>query len=177
MAANCGYDEPASPDKTIATVEIGGIQYQCMVLCDGTTGKSVVLPVDATYGIPVDVKRAVAVSDVNDKVTIAGTEYDVKSVAVNATASGDNSVISAVVGKRYRVLSINLWSDTALGVAIKDSAGTLIEAMTVAIGGSIQINPPHGYIAQCGATNRALILNLSGVGNVRGVIQYVELTA
>lgn len=176
MAANCGYDEPASPDKTIATIEVGGIQYQCMILCDYTAGKATPLAVDGTYGIPVDVKRTAPVTSVNDKVVIGGAEYDVKVVAVNATASGDNTVISAVSGKRYRILSINLWSDTALGIAIKDSSGTLVEAMTVAIGGAIQINPPHGYVAQCGATNRALIVNLSSIGNVRGVIQYVELT-
>lgn len=177
MAANCGYDEPASPDKTIATVEVGGIQYQCMILCDSVAGKATPLPVDGTYGIPVDVKRTAANARVNDKVSIAGVEYDVKSVAVNATASGDNTVIAAVSGKRYRVLSVNLWSDTALGVLFNDGSGTLVEAMTVAIGGAIQMNPPAGYLFQCGATNRALKINLSTSGNVRGVIQYVELTA
>jgi len=177
MAANCGYDEPASPDKTIATFEVGGVQYQCVVLCDSVSGKATPLPIDATYGIPVDVKRTAAHAGVIDKVSIGGVEYDVKSVSVNATASGDADVIAAVSGKRYRVLSVNLWSDTALAVMFKDGVSTLVEAMTVAIGGAIQMNPPHGYLFQCGATNRALKINLSTSGNVRGVVQYVELTA
>lgn len=173
MAANVQVDEGS--DKTIATFEVGGVHYQCMILCDSVAGKVSPLPVDATYGIPVDVKRSTPIVDVCDKVLIGGAEYDVKTVAVNATASGENTILAATTGKRWRILSISVWSDTGLAMNLNDGTGTLIEAMTVVSGGSVQIAPPHGYVCQCGGTNRPIKMNLSTTGNVRGIIQYVEL--
>lgn len=175
MAANVQVDE--GTDKTVATFEVGGIHYQCMVLCDSVSGKASPLPIDATYGIPVDVKRSTPIPDVCDKVLIGGAEYDVKTLAVNATASGENTLLAGVSGKRYRILSVYLWSDTGLAMNLNDGTATLIEAMTVVSGGAVQIAPPHGYVCQCGGTNRPIKTNLSTTGNVRGIIQYVELLA
>lgn len=174
MAANVTIDE--GTDKSIGTFEVSSQHIQAVAIVDSVGGKSVPLAVDATYGIKGDVTRLPTLTISQDSVLIAGVAYTVKQVAVNASTSGDaNEVIAAVSGKRYRVLSVNLYAATATTIAIKDGTDTLIAAMTV--GTSLNINPPVGYVCQCGATNRALKLTLGGAVAVVGVITYVELTA
>lgn len=174
MAANVSIDEGS--DKDIGTFEVGGLQIQAVAIVDSVGGKGTPLAVDATYGIKTDLTRVPALAIAQDSVTIAGTAYTVKQVAVNCATSGDaNTIIAAVSGKRYRVLSVHLFAESAVTVAIKDGTDTLIEAMTFLT--ALILNPPLGYVCQCGATNRALKLTLGSAVNVRGFMTYVELTA
>lgn len=174
MAANVGVDE--GTDKQVASFEVSSLQIQAVAIVDSVGGKAVPLAVDATYGIKADVTRVPALAIAQDSVTVAGVAYTVKQVAVNCATSGDaNTIIAAVSGKRYRVLSVHLFAESAVTVAIKDGVGTLIEAMTFLT--ELTLNPNHGYVCECGATNRALKLTLGGAVNVRGFMTYIELTA
>lgn len=174
MAANVSIDEGS--DKSIGTFEVGGVQIQAVALVDSVGGKGTPLPVDATYGIPADIKRVPALPIAQDSVTFGGVAYTVQQVAVDAATSGDaNTIVAAVSGKRYRVLSVHLYVDSSVTIAIKDGTDTLIAAMTV--GTSLIINPRAGYVCQCNGTNRPLKLTLGGAVNVRGLITYIELTA
>lgn len=174
MAANVSIDE--GTDKDIGTFEVGGVQIQAVAIVDSIGGKAVPLAVDATYGIKGDVTRLPTLTISQDSVLIAGVAYTVKTAIVNCNTSGDaNEIIAAVSGKRYRVLSLSLYPDSAVTIAIKDGVATLIEAMTFT--GALIIAPPVGYVCQCGATNRALKLTLGSGVVVRGIVTYVELTA
>jgi hypothetical protein len=48
----------------------------------------------------------------------------IKYVRVNATADGDNTVITAVTGKKIRVLGYVLVANAAGAVTLQDSTGT-----------------------------------------------------
>jgi len=173
MAANITVDEGSA--KVVATFEVSSQHIQAVAIVDSAGGKAVPLSVDATYGIKADLTRVPALPIAQDSVTIAGTAYTVKTVAVNATASGANIIIAAVSGKRYRILSMNLFADSSVTVQVDDGTSTLIQPMTVL--SNLSFNPPVGYICEGAATNRPIKLTLGGAVNVRGFMTYVELTA
>ena len=105
-----------------------------------------------------------------------GLTGDVKWAEINATAAGDTQVVAAVTGKKIRAVGWLLVCSVAVGVAWKSGAGTtLINAMSFATNGGISAaNYGQGYAFET-AVSGALVINLSGIANVRGSLCYVEV--
>lgn len=102
---------------------------------------------------------------------------DIKYVRVNATADGDNTVISAVAGKALRVLSYQLTSTAAGTVTLQDTAGSPAVFASFAM-------PANGNITYTGGLQAPAFETASGVGlevsngtgvDTLGHITYLEI--
>lgn len=105
----------------------------------------------------------------------AGVDLTLRFANINLTASGDVTIVSAVPGKKIRVLSVALGSDGNGAVRWKSGSGN--------ISGPIQMDKAGGYAvaADFGLmetnTGESLVLNLDSEINVGGHISYVEVDA
>ena len=99
----------------------------------------------------------------------------VKRAVIDAATSGDNSIVSAVTGKKIRVLSVVLVSAGTVTVRFESGAGgtALTGQLTLAanVGFSSGYSPVGHFETAAGA---ALNLELSGAVSVDGWIVYVE---
>jgi len=94
---------------------------------------------------------------------------------INATGSGDNTVIAAVTGKVLRVVHIWFNAALAVGVSFKSGNNTKVESMLMATNGFFEASGlPNGWVVQTNA-GEAFVLNNSLAVNVRGGLLYVEL--
>ena len=102
--------------------------------------------------------------------------YTVKWDDINATASGDTTVVAAVSGKKIRVLQMGFSVSAAVNIAWKSGASTTkIAARSFPANGGIEsgdVSP--GWVVETDA-GEALVINLSGTANVRGQVNYIEV--
>lgn len=102
-----------------------------------------------------------------------------KFVAIAAATSGDNTILSAVSGKKIRVLAMNFVLAAATNVYVKDGAGTVLWAGSTntanfaANGGIVLPFCPVGWFETAAA--QALVINLSAANKCGGSIVYVEV--
>ncbi len=117
-----------------------------------------------------------AMSASNETATVYNgtTALTPKFAPISASSSGDNSVVSAVVGKKIRVLR---WSVSGSGtVNIKwrngttDVTGLYYLVANATVGGAYC---PVGHFET--SSNAALQINLSGATAVGGVLTYIEV--
>ena len=98
-----------------------------------------------------------------------------KHAKINATASGDTTVVSAVTGAKIRVISVVFTCSEQVNVAWKSGASTTkINAMPwAALGGMAEnFKPGHFFETDSG---EAAVINLSKTANVRGILNYIEV--
>lgn len=103
--------------------------------------------------------------------------YTVKWAEINATASGDTTVVAAVTGRKIRVLSYFIGPvSAAVNIAWKSGAGTTkVNAMTFAINeGMVVPDMSPGWAVETDSGG-ALVINLSAAANVRGAVNYIEV--
>lgn len=106
-----------------------------------------------------------------------GQEYQVKFAKINAATSDDNTIVSAVTGKKIRVLS--LWFTVAGAVNTRFESGAGGTALTgvnewAAKGDGICIPfSPVGHFET--ASGALLNLELSGNVSVDGALTYLEV--
>lgn len=136
-------------------------------------------------GSEVDVTNQPARDNATDTITSTldtaaisddGTLLTPKFVAINATTNGDNTIVSAVVGKKVRVLSYVLMADAEVGAAFEDGAGgTELSGQLpcAARGGAVGPFSPVGHFET--TANTLLNLELDAAANVRGHLTYVEV--
>lgn len=109
------------------------------------------------------------------EIIIDGTSYEVKQQIINFTALGPSTMVSAVVGKRIRVIAFYLWPSLNTKLEWRSGASVTIQPQTVS--GGIQFGDCYlpGYWMQT-AVGEALILRqaVTTAAEVRGVIHYVE---
>lgn len=104
-------------------------------------------------------------------------EPEIKSATIAASASGDNTIVSAVSGKRIAVIGWVWVAQGTVNVKWKDGAATdKTGAMNFQAreGVSVPLGAPHRYWF-IGSTNTALILNLSAAVQVDGIVTYQEI--
>lgn len=100
---------------------------------------------------------------------------EVKQAKIQATASGDTTVVAAVSGKVIRLLSVVLTCSVQVNVAWKSGASTTkIPAMPFAQYGGMSHTPSLGWFYETDS-GEAAVINLSGTANVYGTVQYVEV--
>lgn len=112
---------------------------------------------------------------INGHVMIDGVICEVKSRAINATASGNNTILPAQLTRRFRVLTIAFTCSGAVDITFISGSTTLINAMSFANNGGLGVNlTPAGFMPM-GGVNENWIMSLSSAKNVRGWLTYVEL--
>lgn len=100
----------------------------------------------------------------------------IKRAVIDDAASGDNTIVAAVSGKKIRVLSFFLVADGAVTVAFEDGAsGTALTGdMSMAANGVLVVpHNPHGWFET--SVNTLLNIELGGAVGVRGALTYVEV--
>lgn len=118
--------------------------------------------------------RSVA-EQINGSIRVGASSLEVKWIKINATASGDNTIISAVASKKLRVIGIAFVCSSSVDIIFKSGANTLIDAMQFAKNGGIADNgQPVGYWLETNS-GEAFIMNLNSAVNVRGRCYYVEV--
>jgi hypothetical protein len=104
------------------------------------------------------------------------TRNQAKYAVIDHATSGDNSVVTAVTGKRIRVHALTLVSAGTVTARFESGAGgtALTGQMTMAVNTSITLpfNPVGWFETAAGA---ALNLELSGAVSVDGVLVYTEI--
>lgn len=101
--------------------------------------------------------------------------YTVKNAAINATASGDTTVVALVSGKKLRAFSVLLTVSTQVDVAWKSGASTTkIAAMSFPQYGGMNQDYLPGWFMETDA-GEPMVINLSENANVRGVVNYIEV--
>lgn len=101
--------------------------------------------------------------------------YVLKSAVINNASSGDNTLVSAVAGKKIRVLAIVLISDGTVDVRFESGAGgtALTGQMPLLVNTGFSIASAWGLFET--ASNTLLNLELSAAINVHGWITYIEV--
>lgn len=101
----------------------------------------------------------------------------IKYAKINASSSGNNTLVSAVAARKIRVINYTLVGDGAVDakfVSDGDSDTDLTGPMAIAAAGG-------GMVAAAGAglfetvRGEALLLNLSGAVEVNGHLAYLEV--
>jgi len=106
--------------------------------------------------------------------------YDtIKRVAVSAALNGDNAIVAAVVGKKLRVLALDVSAAGAVNAKLRSDVGAGGSDITglhyfAAAGGMWQMDT-LGYGWCETDAGEALNLNLSGAVAVAGVVVYAEV--
>jgi len=97
----------------------------------------------------------------------------IKTETINDAASGDNTLVALVTGKRIKVFAIVLISEGTVNVTFKSGASTsLTGAMNFQAreGFTIAVSPP-AFVLQT-AAGEAFVMNLSAAVQVDGWIAY-----
>lgn len=111
----------------------------------------------------------------NGSVVLDGVAVSVSSAEINATASGDTTVVAAVPDKKIRVLMLLFSTSVQLDIGWKSNSTFLIHPMSFAqYGGVFADAMPYGFLFET-AVGEALKINLSGSGNCRGTLNYVTV--
>ena len=100
----------------------------------------------------------------------------VKFAVVNASSSGNNTVIAAATGKKFRVLSYVIVTTTAVTAqwASGTSPTALSGAMALGATGGVSANfNPAGHVET--AEGEALVLVLGGAIQASGHVTYQEI--
>jgi hypothetical protein len=110
-----------------------------------------------------------------DKLQNGLTELTPKFAVIAASASGDNTLVSAVGGKKLRVLNYVLMSNGTVNAKFQSSTAGDITGLLYLVantGASSSFNPVGHFETVSG---EALELNLSGAIAVGGHLSYVEV--
>lgn len=117
-------------------------------------------------------------TSIADDVTTMGdgsTPLLVKHAAIAVSSSGDNTIVSAVSGKRIFLLAYNIMSNGIVNAKWKSGASTDLTGLTYMDAAGKGKVCPYNPKAWCKtAAGEALVLNLSGAVAVGGEITYVE---
>ncbi len=101
------------------------------------------------------------------------TGEEILHADINATASGDTTVVAASNAAEIRVLSVCFTVSAAVAVAWKSgSATTKIAAMSFPTEGGMNQDYRRGWFVETDM-GESLVINLSGNANVRGIVNYI----
>ena len=107
----------------------------------------------------------------------AAKTHEIKYAIIDKAGSGDNTLVSAVTGKKIRVLSYALVAAGAVTVRFESGAsGTALTGqMTLAANGGISCAfNPGGWFET--AADALLNLELGGAVSVDGHLSYIEVS-
>jgi len=102
--------------------------------------------------------------------------YEIKRATISASSSGNNTIVSAVTGKKIVVLQLFLSASTAVNAKFQSGAsGTDLMGLAYNpdTGGFVLPYSPAGWFET--AAGSLLNLNLSAANAVGGVLTYIEV--
>jgi hypothetical protein len=104
--------------------------------------------------------------------THLGTSDRVISVAINASSSGNNTIVASVAGRRIVVTKYKIVAAGAVTVTFESSGGTVLDGPCAyaANGGVCEPDSENGHFSTL--PGEALVLNLSGAVQVGGHVKY-----
>lgn len=104
-----------------------------------------------------------------------------KFAAIGVAASGDNTLVAAISGKKIRVLAISLIAAGAVNLYLTSAGGGAVifggstnKVGLAANGGFVLPYSPAGWFET--AAGQALVANLSAAVAVAGVVVYAEVS-
>lgn len=118
----------------------------------------------------------VVVKDDTSSVFNGSTSLTPKFAAINASASGNNTIVGAVASKKIRVLALSITGLTAVNAKFQSGAsGTDLTGLyhLGATGGMVLPYNPVGWFET--ASSALLNLNLDSAVNCGGSITYIEV--
>lgn len=183
----------AATEATLSTIDTdtGNIATDTSTIAGAVSGSE--MQVDVVASLPagtnnigdVDVATQPARDNATDTITASldtsaimddTTSLTPKFAIINASTSGNNTLIAAVVGKKIRVLSYTFITGAAVNVRFEDgAAGTALTGiMEHGVNGGQSVSfSPVGHFET--TANTLLNLELSGAVSVDGHITYVEV--
>ena len=115
----------------------------------------------------------------SDILAVAGVDAEVKHAKIATAASGDTTLVSAVVSKKIRVISVGLIARGDVDVYFVDGANTAIWGdstvpvdLTANSGFILPFNPGGWFETGAG---ESLDINLGGAVGVAGGLSYIEV--
>ncbi len=130
---------------------------------------------DVSRSVPLPVASALR----TDVIQSAGSQLPPKFAIINVTSTGDSTIVSAVSGKKIRVLSYVVTGDTAGTFRWEGPAATPISGlmlMTVSTVGSGYVEAafnPMGHFES--ASGSALTVEMATANDLQGHLTYVEV--
>ncbi len=130
---------------------------------------------DVSRSVPIPVDAALR----SDVIQNSGSQIPAKFAIINVTSTGDATIVSAVSGKKIRVLSYVVTGDTAGTFRWEGPAGTPISGlmlMTVSTVGSGYVEAsfnPLGHFES--ASGSALTVEMATANDLQGHLQYIEV--
>lgn len=157
MADNLGIS--VGTDATVATEDVAGIHHQKNKIEYGGDGAATMVETIA----PLPVKPGAPVTG------------DYTGASVNASTSGENSLIAGTASQSIRVMAMFLVFAAGCTVKFRDGAGgtDLTGDMTIKPGGSIVLDP-SGEPWLKTTNGNAFVMVLSAAVQVSGRIQYTK---
>jgi hypothetical protein len=147
-------------EQNIRTDKISTVHYQVTKLAEGAEGT-------ANY-----------VSDSNPLPVEQATSQTIKRAVINASSSGDNTVVAAVASKKIKVIGALLVASGDVDVRFEDGAGgsALTGVMSLAADGNGFVLPQAfpGFHWFETSVNTLLNLELSAAVQVSGCLVYYE---
>jgi hypothetical protein len=162
-----------TPSADVLTVQ--GVASMTALKVDGS---GVTQPVSGSVAISAGTSLIGKVSGSNETSTVydGTTALTPKFAKIAAGASGNNTLVAAVVGKKIRVLAYNFMSEGTVNVKFQSGAGgTDLTGSSYLVANTGKVAPynPVGWFET--ASNTLLNLSLSGAINVGGELVYVEV--
>ena len=159
---------PGTGGSTFASDDIGGVHYPRVKPSWGADGSAT----DASVAAPMPVQASME----SGQMTAGGTVVTPKFATIAASASGNNTIVSAVTSKKIRVLAAVFVSNGAVNVKFQSGAGgTDLTGLfyLAANGGAALPYNPAGWFET--AVSALLNMNLSGAVGVGGCLLYIEV--
>lgn len=152
---------------TFASDDIGGVQHPRAKIEWGEDGSAT----DSSLSAPLPVQSSLETG----RVMAFGISAAPKFALISASASGDNSIIALVAGKKIRVLGYTLVVSGAITAAFRSGTNPLTGGMSFAANGgaAVAISPLGQF-----ETSSSAVLNLylSSAMPVAGHVTYIEVT-
>jgi hypothetical protein len=174
MADNFTTKDASGASITGAADEIGGVKYPRLKMTFGADGTAT--DVSGSDPLPVAQTGTAAVGLSSSALYDGTTALTPKYATIAASSSGNNTLVSAVTGKKIRVLAYNFIAGGTVNAKFQSGAGgTDLTGLKYCVANSGLVAPfnPAGWFET--ASNTLLNLNLSAAVAVGGELVYVEV--
>jgi hypothetical protein len=107
---------------------------------------------------------------------VQDTGFNTKHAVISGASAGNNTVLSAVAGKKFHVYHLTVVVNAAVGVKFVSGTTDLTGVMSFSGQGegfSESVTPPAELLVSANA-GEAFIMNLSGAVQVSGFLSYWE---
>lgn len=169
-------DDPVFSDDaafTPGTSKVNAVGF----IADETASDSVDEGDIGAARMTLDRKQHVVAEQESSSIRVAGVAATPQFAVISGSTSGDNTLITAVVGKKFRVLSLFLVSAGTTTVRFESGAGgtalTGVMSLVANTGFALPYNPAGWF--QTTTTNQLLNMELNAAVQVSGSLTYIEV--